>query len=576
MSKYLGITIGPIYDTITQARKTREVWLGSFFFSHVMKLIVKFFKSKEREYGTFYAMYTDLIDSDETFHGAGIYNDRCYVKLSDGKYFMKKDYEALCNYVIDEFELSNLKIENRELLEQYLRIYCTVQVIDEEKNALGVLNKHLDNMELQAKYYPNYIYALASGHEERHGTIKDKGILPNSVKEIENWYALGFAQNRDSLDRKNRFKKDELVYYNIENGIFSFPSILEISTKGLERKYVGTDKNYGEIHLKFEQQLHQEIRKQRGEDIKKEEKITDESILSKIKDLYKNDFQTAHKYIAIVQADGDNVGKLITELSETKSDALESFSKNLITYGIKAAELIHNYGGKPVYIGGDDLFFFAPVVSCDEHEKKKTNIFNLLKDLDKAFDEIWQIWLEKHNIEKIIPHLSYGLSITYYKYPMNESIDLAKSLLKAAKEYPDVDEPQKNSIAIQLMTHSGSFDRVILNKGEESTFDKLIKLLENFGEKDRETIVASVLQRLRTDESLLLTIAKDDASVDFTAYFDNEYDLDNEKDPNKREYVDASKALFFEIFAANNNKEEALKQLCTLYRLLNFLIHKEQ
>ena len=47
MSKYIGLTIGPIAKTLHQARKTREIWGASYLFSYLMKKIIKKLKDKD-------------------------------------------------------------------------------------------------------------------------------------------------------------------------------------------------------------------------------------------------------------------------------------------------------------------------------------------------------------------------------------------------------------------------------------------------------------------------------------------------------------------------------------------------
>lgn len=587
--KYLGITIGPIYATFNQARKTREVWLGSFFFSYVMKLILKFFN--ENKYGDLFAVDTSLLKEDKikkTYHGAGIYNDRCYVDLD--REFSMPDYEKLIEYILNGLnDLKALDEDQRKRIKQYIQVYCTVQTIVDKRSILRILNQHLDNMELQTKYYPDYIYALASGFDERKNTLVDElTFLPDSLEELQEWFREGFIMSKDSPD---------MIYYeNLFNGIYSFPSILEISTTGLKRKK--PDVYRDQIHSLFEDSLEEEIRnaKRRKTSSFKivKKSITDDYILQEIKKIFKKDFQTVHKYIAIVKADGDRIGELITKVNENESvieqgdtqkskdfsekeqqkrdtetaKKLEEFSGNLTQFAAQAADIIHDYGGKPIFIGGDDLFFFAPVVSYQNG--KDTHLFELIQNLDSAFHQRWDEFAGKYNIK---PSLSYGISITYYKYPMNESIGLSHDLLSSAKNYPG-----KNNIAIKLMSHSGSYDEVVLNKHEDSDFNKLISLLNQFVDKDREIIVSSVLQRLRTDESVLLSIARDNEYNQFNDYFFNEYDLENLKDEGKKAYVKISIKLFNEIFSAylDEKKKEALEKLRTIYRLLNFLIHKEQ
>ena len=47
MPKYIGLTIGPIYDTIVKAKKIKEIWLASYVFSYLMKKIVENFQGYE-------------------------------------------------------------------------------------------------------------------------------------------------------------------------------------------------------------------------------------------------------------------------------------------------------------------------------------------------------------------------------------------------------------------------------------------------------------------------------------------------------------------------------------------------
>jgi len=44
---YIALTIGPIYKTLSSAKKTRELWGGSYLFSYIMKQIILEFKERE-------------------------------------------------------------------------------------------------------------------------------------------------------------------------------------------------------------------------------------------------------------------------------------------------------------------------------------------------------------------------------------------------------------------------------------------------------------------------------------------------------------------------------------------------
>jgi len=94
-------------------------------------------------------------------------------------------------------------------------------------------------------------------------------------------------------------------------------------------------------------------------------------VLSK-EEMFEGKFKQPHKYIAIVQSDGDNVGKLIKEIYKSNPAKIKEFSKALSDFALEAAEEIQKYGGETVYAGGDDLLFFAPVLTPD------SNIFILI------------------------------------------------------------------------------------------------------------------------------------------------------------------------------------------------------
>lgn len=46
---YIGLTIGPIVETIGNAKQTGELWASSYLFSYIMKNIIKTLIVKDRE-----------------------------------------------------------------------------------------------------------------------------------------------------------------------------------------------------------------------------------------------------------------------------------------------------------------------------------------------------------------------------------------------------------------------------------------------------------------------------------------------------------------------------------------------
>ena len=103
-----------------------------------------------------------------------------------------------------------------------------------------------------------------------------------------------------------------------------------------------------------------------------------------------------------------------------------------------------------MYVGGDDLLFFAPV-AYHKNGTLKT-IFDLLADIDRLFASVMTPLATAHEVAT--PTLSYGVSINYYKFPLNEMRDEAYRLLMYKAKNKAI-HPAKNCIEFILRKHSG-------------------------------------------------------------------------------------------------------------------------
>lgn len=251
------------------------------------------------------------------------------------------------------------------------------------------------------------------------------------------------------------------------------------------------------------------------------------------------------RYIAIVYSDGDSMGKLFSS-GNVEHVAL---SEALLYFNRKAIDLINGFDGQPVFIGGDDLFFFAPIYN----DLQKQSIFTLLQKLDSAFKEA----LERKGIvgPSVGPSISFGVSITYFKFPMFEAVDFAKKLLfDFAKAYNVPEEndafskehyERKNNIVFSVQKHSGHTRRALLHKGFTETVDQFYKMLNSYcgltapgtdknqpsaatpaTEQEQKAdidglFLHSVMHNLREHEAVLHIAVTDDNLL--SNYFDNFY-----------------------------------------------------
>ncbi len=64
------------------------------------------------------------------------------------------------------------------------------------------------------------------------------------------------------------------------------------------------------------------------------------------------------RYLAMVRADGDFMGTLLGRL---KQDGVRKVSDFLFRQGMDNLRAVLEYGGMPLFFGGDDMFFLAPI-----------------------------------------------------------------------------------------------------------------------------------------------------------------------------------------------------------------------
>lgn len=154
----------------------------------------------------------------------------------------------------------------------------------------------------------------------------------------------------------------------------------------------------------------------------------------------KDGYRNCYKYLAIIEADGDNFGKYIRKLSS--SDDMRNFAKSFFNFSVDVANKLRNETkAVPVYIGGDDLKLFAPILGGDVEE----DIFRIIEIIDECF----QKFRTNLNADNQLS-MSYGVSIFYHKSPMSEAMDVAIGTLKKVKK-----TETKDAVAISIRKHSG-------------------------------------------------------------------------------------------------------------------------
>ncbi len=497
MQRYIGLTIGPIGDTLSLADRPAELWVCSYLFSYIMKSIAKKLCCDGKlPLEHFLVPYIDnkkLGMSEGKLH-YGFFHDRMIIR-SDA--LEANALEKVIREVKAEIamEIAPHDMQALEFVNNYIQVYYAE--IQAGENPINKVNKVLDNLELRKSYnhkeIKNYISRLFRS-EDRRGNQSINSVIKT-----------GFLIK----DASGCFEKSQLS----------------------KKKKDSTDE---------------------ASDIRD---IDDIAIGTTIKENNKK----RDRYFAIVQADGDNMGKLLT-LFEKKPEemarfygehfsldikgheVIRNFSGKCFEYAQKATELVNQYDGVTIYAGGDDLLFLAAF------ENDKKTVLELCSEISTLFNNVFEAEIEytkRYNHEKgeesCAPSISFGVNIASSKYPLYEARQRASELLYIAKD----EDRGKNSIAIEVQKTSGQkFGLVIKNSSK--LINEICQLIKKFNSD--EDFLKSVLWKIKNFEELFkVAIEKEDGDnkIIHTLFKNHVYDETHKKDLDK--YIEEIAGLFQNI-----------------------------
>ncbi|GIX07833.1 MAG: type III-B CRISPR-associated protein Cas10/Cmr2 [Candidatus Poribacteria bacterium] len=150
-------------------------------------------------------------------------------------------------------------------------------------------------------------------------------------------------------------------------------------------------------------------------------------------------------YFAVLRADGDQMGETISRLKSPQDH--QELSRCLVQFAHKAREIVErDHGGATVYAGGDDLLTFLPLHQALE----------CACTLRTAFGKA----LESLHLSNP-PTLSVGVVVAHHLDPLSDTLNLARRTEQAAKSVPG-----KNALAVTVSKRSGD-DRTVQGKWGE-------------------------------------------------------------------------------------------------------------
>ena len=135
--RYIALTIGPIYKTLQNAKKPKELFASSYIFSYIMRSIIQEFR--DREFITPYIKNSDIFkDSD-----IGLFHDRFIFKSKENDIYKLKS--VISDVLKDIADKLNIEVE---AIESYLQINYDEYQLKESDNPILEITPYLDTLEL--------------------------------------------------------------------------------------------------------------------------------------------------------------------------------------------------------------------------------------------------------------------------------------------------------------------------------------------------------------------------------------------------------------------------------------------
>jgi CRISPR-associated protein Cmr2 len=472
---YAAITIGPILDTLMLTSTPAGLWAASYMFSYISRRLCERIVEEGLVAGEDSIISPYFRREDVILDGVGRYHDRIIFEPLDPLTVMdelNKQFQHIASEIAEVFE-GNPAV----WFKQYLQFHAIVFKTDD--NPILYSSKYLDALELETSY----------------PTCEIENPLNNLL---------------DSNDKDRNIKIRDKICSKFSNKCWPF-----------------SDAEVGNGQVKMPDM----------EDItgRRSETLILESQNKSLDPERKNVRHKINSYYAIVQSDGDNLGKYIADCYG-RDQKESNFSKCCFNYCTKASRKIKEYGGIPIYAGGDDLLFIAPLTSQHTDE----NLFDLLQELRMIFATVFP--------ESSATTLSFGVAIRYYKYPLYEALEEVRKLLfHEAKR-------NRNAVAVSLQKHSGQsiefvvedFDviqaplqEILLNHSNDQ--ETLQSISSHLWQYQDLFLKALQLYRMDKDEKYLKNI------------FDNTFDSDIHDD--LKEDVDSALKLMKIITQVCSTKE---------------------
>ena len=123
-------------------------------------------------------------------------------------------------------------------------------------------------------------------------------------------------------------------------------------------------------------------------------------------------------YLAILVADGDKMGAALSQLKTAEEN--RNFSQDLAGFASQARSIIRSHNGVLIYAGGDDVMAFLPVDKCVDCARKLHDCFG--------------VSMQRYAHDGESPTLSTGIAIAHFMENLEDLLEFGRAAEKSSKE----------------------------------------------------------------------------------------------------------------------------------------------
>ena len=566
MNDYIVIlSIGPVQSMIASARRSRDLWSGSWLLSELAKSCAKFLKDNGATLiFPFVQNDKDLNENSDFSVGNKIQvlikaNDKVQLDelITKAKNAVQERFEKEAKDALAVLNKLDKQGENKDIrtdiwqaqIQDFVEIQSAWAKVQDGKNgykqAVELASKVLAARKATRDFLPSAYCPYQSDLMIPKSTLdglretvlrENQDTLPKEREKVSNATRqklslakseqldavgvikrLGFGDKAEQFTPISRVMADAWIDRLLADGVDLAPiiDIFDKLTPNIVSKVTGNQGIYKKFpydaQLLYKSRLEAkilEIKKSLNKEGDKD--LTDalfalEDLKQPLTSLWQK-YGQPYTYGALLLADGDRMGELLDKAKN--QDQHQAITQALSEFAGKVADTMRAYRGHCIYAGGDDVLGFVPLDKAYQCADKLQQEF--AKCLQTATDKL-KAENQLSDDEVTNPTLSVGIAICHILTPLGVIRELADQAEKHAKgDHIAEADKRRNALGVLLSVRGGSDIKLRFNWHDGIGLDTFNLFVNFYKNKDIPSRIAYDIRDiyLRTHQ-----IAKDNSDV---------------------------------------------------------------